>query len=415
MTPTGASALACPVCATPVVTGARFCFNCGTPLDVAALDRSDPERTQDANAERRVVTVLFGDLSDFTAWAEELDPERVGAITDRLLAALSQAVDDVGGFVDKLTGDGIMAVFGAPTAHEDDPERAVRAAVAMQRAVRRLVADESGGGRALGLRVGINTGEVLAGVQAGRAYTVVGDTVNTAARLSDATGVGAIWAGRDTALATMGVASWRTLPSLRLKGKREPVAAYELVRLRSHDAERPGLGDEAPFIGRDAERGVLVGRVLDVIDRRRPSTVVVTGEAGIGKTRLVLELARFSAEIDSTRILWGRCMPYGEGRDLGPLAGWVRTACGVSTADLGDPAVVADRVRRTVARLAGADGRSIAVEPLLALVGLPDGEAAPPSETVAPGAAPSKEPMLDAVAALLTALADGGPLVLIAD
>src|SRR4051812_8083570 len=210
----GPSALACPVCAAPVVTVTRFCFNCGTPLDVAALDRSDPERTQDANAERRVVTVLFGDLTDFTAWSEELDPERVGAVIDRLLAALTKAVVDVGGHVDKLTGDGIMAVFGAPTAHEDDVERAVRAAAAMQDAVRRLVADESGGGRSLGLRVGLNTGEVLAGVQAGVSYTVIGDTVNTAARLSDAAGVGAIWAGRETALTTMGVASWRALQPL---------------------------------------------------------------------------------------------------------------------------------------------------------------------------------------------------------
>src|SRR4051812_31410503 len=413
MTPTGASALACPVCATPVVTGARFCFNCGTPLDVAALDRSDPERTQDANAERRVVTVLFGDLSDFTAWAEELDPERVGAITDRLLAALSQAVDDVGGFVDKLTGDGIMAVFGAPTAHEDDPERAVRAAVAMQRAVRRLVADESGGGRALGLRVGINTGEVLAGVQAGRAYTVVGDTVNTAARLSDATGVGAIWAGRDTALATMGVASWRALPALRLKGKREPVAAYELVRLRDQAAERAGLGEEAPFIGRDAERGVLVGRVLDVIERRRPSTVVVTGEAGIGKTRLVVEMARFAAELDGSRILWGRCMPYGEGRDLRPLADWVRTACGIATSELSDAGLTADRVRRTVARLGMAAGQPVAVEPLLALLGVPDDPVPSLHDAAAPGAVTAEEPTLDAVADLLSGLAAGGLLVLV--
>src|SRR2546423_10956879 len=200
-------AFGCPTCGTPAMPGARFCFNCGTPLS-----GNESERSLDPGTERRVVTVLFGDLTDFTAWAEELDPERVGVVTGRLLTALSEAVTDVGGHVDKLTGDGIMAVFGAPVAHEDDPERAVRAAAAMQRAVRLLVADESGGGRALGLRVGMNTGEGLAGVHAGLSYTVIGDTVNTAARLSDAAGSGAVWGGQETALATMSVASWRGPP-----------------------------------------------------------------------------------------------------------------------------------------------------------------------------------------------------------
>src|SRR5256714_3268296 len=210
MTTVDGTAFTCAACGTPAVPGARFCFNCGAPID-----RPDSDRVTDVGTERRVVTVLFGDLTDFTAWAEELDPERVGVVTGRLLAALSDAVADVGGHVDKLTGDGIMAVFGAPVAHEDDPERAVRAAVAMQHAVRRLIADESGGGRPLGLRVGLNTGEVLAGVHAGLSYTVIGDTVNTAARLSDAAGSGAVWAGHDTAPATMGLASWRALPPVR--------------------------------------------------------------------------------------------------------------------------------------------------------------------------------------------------------
>jgi class 3 adenylate cyclase len=157
----------CSVCATRVSADARFCSACGRPLRARS--------GESAGAERRLVTVLFGDLSDFTGWAEELDPERVGVVVDRVLAALSQSVIEVGGYVDKLTGDGIMAVFGAPRAHEDDAERAVQAAVAMREEVRRLVAAESGGGRRLGLRVGLNTGEVLAGVQAGLDYTVVGD------------------------------------------------------------------------------------------------------------------------------------------------------------------------------------------------------------------------------------------------
>ncbi|MCW2707810.1 MAG: adenylate/guanylate cyclase, partial [Frankiales bacterium] len=181
----------CPVCGTPAVLGARFCFHCGAALT---------ETASGGETERRVVTVLFGDLTDFTSWAEDLDPERVGVVTDRVLARLAAIVTEFGGHVDKLVGDGLMAVFGAPTAHEDDAERAVRAAARMQAVVRRLVAEESGGGRQLGLRVGLNTGEVIAGVQAQLSYTVVGDTVNTASRLSDEAGPGAVVAGRDTAL-----------------------------------------------------------------------------------------------------------------------------------------------------------------------------------------------------------------------
>lgn len=243
--------MTCPVCATVVVPGARFCHHCGSAL---------PEAMILPDTERRVVTVLFGDLSDFTAWSEDLDPERVGSVTDRVLAACAQAVTAFGGHVDKLTGDGIMAVFGAPVAHEDDPERAVRAALAMQRAVKRLIDDEVGGGRALGLRVGVNTGAVVAGVQAALSYTVIGDTVNTAARLSDAAGVGGVYAGARTARATRDRAAWRALPPLRLKGKREPVEAFELLGLRDAPGIRPGLGDEAPFVGREAELGRILGR-----------------------------------------------------------------------------------------------------------------------------------------------------------
>jgi class 3 adenylate cyclase/tetratricopeptide (TPR) repeat protein len=409
MTAPADGAFSCPSCGTPAVPGARFCFNCGTPLTAANVEHS-----LEPGTERRVVTVLFGDLTDFTSWAEELDPERVGVVTGRLLTALTEAVADVGGHVDKLTGDGIMAIFGAPVAHEDDPERAVRAAAAMQRAVRLLVADETGGGRALGLRVGLNTGEVLAGVHAGLTYTVIGDTVNTAARLSDVAGSGAVWAGQDTAVATMNVASWRALQPLRLKGKREPVAAYELVRLRAQGAPRPGLGEESVFVGRDAERGVLIGRVLDIIDTDRPATMVVTGEAGVGKTRLVSELGRFVAEIESSRVLWGRCTPYGEGRDLRPLADWVRTVCGITVADLSAPDRMAERVRRTVARLEPVAG-AVSVEPLLALLGLTEGEAAPPRENAAPGAGLVRDLTTSAVAGLISALAAGGPVLLVVD
>jgi len=407
-TAVGAGPLVCPTCGTPTVPGARFCHVCGTPL---AQSAGEP-------AERRMVTVLFGDLSDFTSWAEDLDPERVGLVTDRVLAACSTAVSDVGGHVDKLTGDGIMAVFGAPTAHEDDPVRAVRAAAAMQLVATRLVAAESGGGRRLGLRVGINTGEVLAGVQGGQTYTVVGDAVNTAARLSDAAGAGSVIAGRETALATVASASWRALQPLRLKGKRELVPAYELVGLRSAPGPRFQSGEEAPLVGRDAERGVLIGRLLDALAGERPLTTLVTGDAGIGKTRLAAELARFAGELAGARVLWGHCAPYGVGRDLSPIAELVRTALGVGPRVEEDPAEAVQQVLRAIGRLehpAAGSGRLSAgvADRLRGLLGLTDEPASVLGALPDRGGRLAAE--LEAVAELLSSLAASGPLLLVID
>lgn len=390
-----------------MVPGARFCFQCGAALEAALSD---------GEAERRIVTVLFGDLSDFTSWAEDLDPERVGVMTDRVLAALAEAVTAAGGHVDKLTGDGIMAVFGAPVAHEDDAERAVRCAAAMQHDVRHVVEAESGGARRLGLRVGLNTGEVLAGVQASLAYTVVGDTVNTASRLSDVAGVGSVYAGKQTAAATMHVASWRSLSPMRLKGKREPVAVYELLGLYgvSRSRARVGLGAEAPTIGRDAELGLVVGRFLDTADRGKPASVVVAGEAGIGKTRLAADVARFVTELPAAQVLWGRCGSYGEGRELAPLAEMVRTAIGVGD---GDPAeVTREQLLRTLGRIthpshAGVVPAALA-DQLAALLGVAGTD--PRRDAATPGP-PTAAGELDGVVSLFTALAAAGPLLLVVD
>ncbi|HTL22954.1 MAG TPA: adenylate/guanylate cyclase domain-containing protein [Mycobacteriales bacterium] len=402
--------MTCAVCGSPTVPGARFCFSCGAAL------ASDTVPTE-VETERRVVTVLFGDLSDFTSWAEDLDPERVGVVTDRVLASLAAIVTEHGGHVDKLVGDGIMAVFGAPTAHEDDPERAVRAAYKMQTAVRRLVAEESGGGRRLGLRVGLNTGEVVAGVQAHLAYTVVGDTVNTASRLADSAGVGAVVAGRETALVTMSAASWRALQPLRLKGKREPVEAFELLGLRPAGATRVGLGDDAPFLGRDAELGLLVGRFYETVDAREPYAVLVTGDAGVGKTRIAQEVVRRISEVPGARVLWGRSAPYGEGRDLAAVSEMVRTACGIEPGD--SIAVARERVARTVARLSlppyDAAVPALMAERLGLLLGLEDVDAEGLRESAAPGPPTGGGPVREAVATLFTAIAAAGPLLLVID
>ncbi|HEY6594790.1 MAG TPA: adenylate/guanylate cyclase domain-containing protein [Asanoa sp.] len=415
--------MTCPVCGTVAVPGARFCHNCGAALPAAATLPA---------AERRVVTVLFGDLSDFTSWSEGADPERVGAVTDRVAAALAGAVKTFGGHVDKLTGDGIMAVFGAPVAHEDDGERAVRAALSMQRAVRRVLDDERGGGAPLGLRVGLNTGEVVAGIQAAIEYTVIGDTVNTAARLADAAAVGAVYAGATTADATRRVASWRQLRPLRLKGKRDLVEAYELLGLHDAPGTRSGLGDEAPFVGREAEIGRIAGRLAEVIDRGEPRVMLMTAEAGIGKTRFAAEAERFAAGYDAgtgryaahtgARVLSVRCAAFGDRRRLAPLADLVRTAVGMPRdGTAATRAVVEERLRRLQQRLSRLPEppAPIAIDLLLAVTGY--GElpvAAGPSgagEWTGDGPAPDADTVPAAVANLLSALACETPLLVVVD
>ncbi|GIH08989.1 hypothetical protein Rhe02_70560 [Rhizocola hellebori] len=382
-----------------------------------------------------MVTVLFGDLSDFTSWSEELDPERVGAVTDRVMSALAGAVKTFGGHVDKLTGDGIMAVFGAPVAHEDDAERAVRAALSMQRAVRRVLDDERGGGAPLGLRVGLNSGPVLAGVQAGLEYTVIGDTVNTAARLADAAAVGAIYAGNRTVTATGSVASWRTLRPLRLKGKREPVETFELLGLHDARGTRAGLGEEGPFVGREAELGRVAGRLAEVVDRDAPRVLVFTAEAGIGKSRFASEVARFAngyevsagrfAARTGARVLSVRCAAFGERRRLAPLADLVRLAIGLSvdSATAATRSAVEERLRRLAERLAqrSEPGKPIKVdvEALLALLGygaqheLVQWQGVPGSDSDGHGRDSRK--LAIALAGLLNGLSTESPLVVIVD
>ncbi|SCL62107.1 Tetratricopeptide repeat-containing protein [Micromonospora citrea] len=415
--------MTCPVCGTVAVPGARFCHNCGAALPAAAMLPA---------AERRVVTVLFGDLSDFTSWSEDLDPERVGAVTDRVLAALAGAVKTFGGHVDKLTGDGIMAVFGAPVTHEDDAERAVRAALSMQRAVRRVLDDERGGGAPLGLRVGLNTGDVIAGIQAAIEYTVIGDTVNTAARLADAAAVGAVYAGARTSAATRHVASWRALRPLRLKGKREPVEAYELLGLLDAPGTRSGLGDEAPFVGRETEIGRVAGRLAEVIDRGEPRVLLMTAEAGLGKSRFAAEVERLAAGYDvgagryaahtGARVLSVRCAAFGERRRLAPLADLVRAAVGLpndAATALTRPAVE-ERLRRLNQRLgrSGGDPSPVATDQLLALLGfaeLPAGGATDQAEWSTAGQPADADAVPNAVAELLSALAAEAPLVVVVD
>src|SRR5215210_8611598 len=195
----------CPSCGTPAPDGARFCMNCGASLTDGAVPASRPPQAPQAAPaippeERRQVTVLFADLSGYTAFAERLDPETVKSLVDRALLRLGEEVKRYGGTVDKYIGDNVMAIFGAPVAHEDDAERAVRAGLGMQAAMSEI--NEGLPAQVhFALRVGVNTGEVLAGA-VGDDYTVTGDTVNVAARLQSAAEPGTVVVGERTYRAT---------------------------------------------------------------------------------------------------------------------------------------------------------------------------------------------------------------------
>ena len=256
------------------------------------------------------MTVLFADLSGYTAFAERMDPEAVKTLVDGALYRLGDEVDRFGGTVDKYIGDNVMALFGAPVAHEDDAERAVRAALGMQAAMEevneRLPDDVR-----FDLRVGINTGEVLAGA-IGRAYTVMGDTVNVASRLQSAARPGSVWVGEATMRATSGAIAYDELEPLELRGKSRPVAAWEATGLiAEHSLRRAGRnGNEAPLVGRDNELDALESLYDRVLGEGRPHLVTVVGEAGVGKSRLLREFSRRVTELDpSVEIRTGRCLP----------------------------------------------------------------------------------------------------------
>jgi class 3 adenylate cyclase/tetratricopeptide (TPR) repeat protein len=324
--------------------------------------------------ERRKATVLFADLSGYTAVAERMDPEAVKSIVDRALRRLGQEVVRYGGSVDKYIGDNVMAVFGAPVAHEDDPERAVRAGLAMQAAMEEVNRDVPGtAGVSFSLRIGINSGEVLAG-QVGDGYTVIGDAVNVAARLQAAARPGSVTVGETTQRLTRGAIEYDELEPLVLKGKSEPVPAWEAARVLIPGPATRGARVGVPLIGREDESALLMSLFERVGRESRPHLVTVVGHAGVGKSRLLRELAAQIAERpEKPAFRVGRCPAYGAGlaywalgeilRDQFELvdsddsdAAWTKLLRGVesvvSDAETDEPPV---RIAATIARPLGID------------------------------------------------------------
>jgi class 3 adenylate cyclase/tetratricopeptide (TPR) repeat protein len=284
--------------------------------------------------ERRWVTVLFADISGYTAMAERMDAELVKAMVDRCLRRLGDEVERFGGTVDKYIGDNVMAIFGAPVAHEDDAERAVRAALAMHDAIAEIDPE-------LQLRVGLNTGDVIAGSVAESGYTVIGDTVNVAARLQTAAEVGSITVGERTVRATRDAVEYRRLEPLELKGKSEPVPAWEAVGLATVTPRRHvGELAAAPFVGRTHELDLLDSLYGRVVREQRAHLVTVIGQAGVGKSRLLREIdARLRAhETAAPALRVGHCLPYGSGVVYWALGEIVRAEASIVDTDSADSA-----------------------------------------------------------------------------
>src|SRR3954468_24664796 len=333
----------CPSCGTVAPPEAKFCMSCGTGLagePAPGPPRPAPAATprRDLPEERRQVTVVFADLSGYTAIAERMDPEAVKNFVDRALWRLGLEVDRFGGSVDKYIGDNVMAVFGAPVAHEDDAERAVRAALGMQDAMGEI--NERMGsshGVNLALRIGVNTGEVVAGA-IGDGYTVIGDTVNVASRLQTAAQPGSVTVGERTFRATSVAIEYRPLEPLTLKGKAEPVPAWEAVGLY---AAQPGrrAGAQTPLVGR-SEKLDLLRSVYERAERdRRPHLVTVLGQAGVGKSRLRHELEGWLSERHPPPTFReGRCLPYGSGIVYWALGEVFRAEAGIVDGDSSEQA-----------------------------------------------------------------------------
>jgi class 3 adenylate cyclase len=312
----------CSTCGQQNPPDARFCNGCGTPLSTAQTGL--PE-------ERKVVTVLFADLVGFTARAESLDPEDVRAILTPYFARVRDELEAFGGTVEKFIGDAVVAVFGVPVSHGDDPERAVRAALAICAAVEELNAGDAE--LDLQMRVAVNTGEALVSLAADAAQgegVVAGDVVNTASRMQAAAPVNGILVGEETYRSTRGVVEYAAVDPIVAKGKQAPVPVWRAIAASGAPGER--AAGRVPMLGRESELDVLEGIWSRVVSERRPNLVTVFGPAGIGKTRLMTEFVE-GALAAGARVIKGRSLPYGEVTPYGAFAAQVKQVAGMFDTD----------------------------------------------------------------------------------
>jgi class 3 adenylate cyclase len=334
----------CPKCGRENPPEARFCNACAADL---------APRARGLEEERKVVTVLFADLVGFTARAERLDPEDVRAILSPYFARVRSEIEACGGTVEKFIGDAVMAVFGAPLSHGDDPERAVRAAVAIRDAVEELNAADPD--LDLQLRIAVNTGEALVSLTAtGGEGMVAGDVVNTASRLQEAAPVNGILVGEETYRATRSVIEYERAEAVVAKGKQQPVTVWRALSAPAPPGER--TQGQVPMVGRESELTALQGIWERVVAERRPQLVTIFGPAGIGKTRLATEFSERASGAEA-RVIRGRSLPYGEVTPYGAFAAQVKQVAGMFDTD--EIATASGKLEQAVTSLLDGDPAEI--------------------------------------------------------
>ena len=312
----------CPSCGEENADRARFCHNCATPLAQVAPPSGDV---------RKVVTVVFADVTGSTALGERLDPEALRRVMERYFDRMAAVIEAHGGTVEKFIGDAVMAVFGVPRLHEDDALRAVRAAAEMRAALGQLNEElERGHGVGLAARIGVNTGEVVSGDASAGQRLVTGDAVNVAARLEQAAAPGQILLGEPTQRLVKDAVEVEPVEALELKGKSVPVAAFRLVSV-SVDTAGHERHLDSPMVGRTKELSLLEHALERAIGERTSHLFTLMGPAGVGKSRLVAEFLSDAAS--DALVLRGRCLSYGEGITFFPLDDLVHQAAGIHQRD----------------------------------------------------------------------------------
>jgi len=406
----------CPACQSPNPPDNRFCHKCGASLEAPVSPRTyTPKHLAEKiltsasalQGERKQVTVLFVDVSGFTSLSERLDPEDVHGLMSRAFELMLAEVHRNEGTVNQFLGDGIMALFGAPIAHEDHARRAVRAALGIERALAGYQRELTPRGITFRARQGLNTGLVVVGSIGGDLrmdYTAVGDTTNVAARLQQTGEPGRITISEATHRLVRGYFETRRIGDIHLKGKAEPVSAWEIVgehetRTRLEVESERGL---TPFVGRERE----LTRLLDAFEQARAGegqAVFLVGEAGIGKSRLLIELRRRVGD----RAAWqeGHCLSFGSAMAFHPLLDLVRRRFGIEETD--DEAAIGAKIERGVAET-GEDPAPVAPY-LRALLSVNPGD----SEVRAMSPAQRRGETFEAVRRLLVRAAERQPQVLV--
>ena len=343
-----ALAARCPACGVEASPGERFCGSCGAPLSPRGAEA--PAGTAAPQTERRVVSILFADLVGFTTLSEQRDTEDVRALLSRYFDTARTVVERYGGVVEKFIGDAVMALWGAPTAREDDAERAVRAALDLCDAVAAFGAEVNAPD--LRLRAGVATGEAAVTVGAQGQGMVAGDTVNTASRIQSAAPPGGVLVDEATWRATESAIGYDEVEEHTLKGKAEAVRLRRAARVTGRrGGSLRGTTLEAPFVGRDPELRLVKALFEATAEDARARLVAVSGAAGIGKSRLAWEFEKYLDGIAAT-VRWhrGRCLPYGEGVAYWALTEMVRSRAGIT--ELEDARSARDKLHATIESIA---------------------------------------------------------------